>query len=77
MKEKLRMRLEEQEHSRGAEGEGRRGMRGKRKRDGETGVASQAEKAVSLYKASPLSDQYENASSFSFLCCVFHHSSLA
>lgn len=31
-------------------------MKSKRARDGETGVASQAEKAVSLYKRSPLSD---------------------
>lgn len=38
------------------EGEGWWEMKSKRAREGETGVASQAEKAVSLYKRSPLSD---------------------
>lgn len=56
MKEKSRMRLEERESKRRVEGEGWREMRSKRAREGETGVASQAEKAVSLYKRSPLSD---------------------
>lgn len=62
MKEKSRMRLEERKSKRGVEGEGWRETQRKRVREGETGVASQAEKAVSLYKRSPLSDQYERAS---------------
>lgn len=44
------------ESKRGVEGEGWWEMKSKKVRDGETGVASQAEKTVSLYKRSPLSD---------------------
>lgn len=50
LKEKWRMRLDE-----GKEGGGWE-MKSKRAWDGETGVSSQAEKTVSLYKRSPLSD---------------------
>lgn len=51
-----RLRLEERESKRGVEGDGQWEMKSKRVQEGETGVASQAEKAVSLYKRSPLSD---------------------
>lgn len=49
MKEKLRIRLEERASKGEVEEEGWREMKSKR-------VASQAEKAVILYKRSPLSD---------------------
>lgn len=50
MREKSRMRLEEQEND-GEEMKSEKGLR-----EAEAGVASQAEKPVSVYKRSPLSD---------------------